>query len=123
VKIILFLFVWLVVLPWWAIAQESVAVNINKTSIQWTYSEDINEVDLWELGCGGTAGAYLENIVSFDVSVMQTPLKDAVPGPGLWFCAMRGVNEFGPGGWSTTTLNFITGSPPAGEVTPSIAVE
>ena len=103
-------------------AQDSIAVNMDNAVLKWDYSGDVARVGFWEVGCGTTAGQYQETITRLDdPTIMQEPLKNVIPGPGQYFCAMRAGNEFSVSAWSVE-IAFRSGYGPDGDVTPRIEV-
>ena len=104
--VVLFLFVGV------AQAQTSIAVDLNKATLEWqhTVAPDTGVPDGFNMKCGNVSGQYTK-ITTVGPTARSMPVKDAITGSGNWFCAVSAYNQFGESALSNE-VPFAAGAKP-----------
>ena len=104
-------------------AQTTVAVDINKAKLAWTWSQGSGSAATqFIVKCGPTTGNYTKITSVTDVTVRQLPVIQAISGPGTWFCVVTAANQFGESA-PTSEVTFNAGSIPVSPVGLSVVVQ
>jgi hypothetical protein len=96
--------------PTAALAQEKRDFKTAKFS--WTWTADVDGPPThFELSCGKAPGQYtIHKLVP--AAEREMFMRDLIKGNGVYYCAFRGVNDFGTGDWSNEE-NFQSGARPS----------
>ena len=94
---------------------QSIAVDINRAKLAWTWTPDATSgtPSEFRMKCGATSGNYTKVTVVADSNAREMAVKDAITGNGNWFCAVSAANQFGESGLSNE-VPFVAGAAPSG---------
>jgi len=107
----------LAVLAFAAVADaQTVQVDINRATLEWTWTADATSgpVDEFRMKCGPSSGTYTK-ITSVAGTARALAVRNAVGGDGLWFCAVAAANQRGESGLSNE-VPFDAGAAPSGKL-------
>lgn len=94
-------------------AQTVVAVDINKSSLQWDWAIGTGgAVDSFVVQCGASPTALTNQTTIPDPAARSASIKSVITGPGSWFCNTLARNQFGDSPPSNT-VQFNAGTAPA----------
>ncbi|MFQ5765446.1 MAG: fibronectin type III domain-containing protein [Rhodospirillales bacterium] len=95
-----------------ALAQEFVAVHIDKATIAWDAATGGGTPTTYHVKCGDTSGSYKHPQVDVPADRTTLAVKAAIPGLGRYFCVVTASNQFGESGPSNE-ISFDVGREPA----------
>lgn len=94
-------------------AQQSIAVDIAKAKLVWTFTQGTGGVPTeFRIKCGQTAGTYTKTTAVTNIVLRELAIATAISGIGTWFCIGTSANEFGESG-ATSEVSFRAGAVPA----------
>jgi hypothetical protein len=77
-------------------AQPTTAIPLATARLTWTYADTEGaEATQLRVKCGRTPGAYTAITTLTDTSTRTLPVRQAVPGPGSWYCVVTAANAIG----------------------------
>ena len=96
-----------------ALAQNVVAVNIQKAKLTWAWSQGTGSATSeFRVKCGASTGVYtVTTPVTFPTQ--ELAVKSAISGVGPWFCVVVAANQFGESAPSNE-VSFLAGDVPGG---------
>jgi hypothetical protein len=96
-------------------AQTSVAVDIDRATLQWDWLQGTGGVvETFRMKCGSATGAYSIITVISDPAARSVPVRNVISGVGTYFCAVSAANQFGESANSnevTFTAGTVPGAP------------
>jgi len=97
----------------------SIAINIERSSLQWTWTQgappDDGMVTQFNVKCGRASGSYFTNIPIVDPAARSVPVKQVITGIGQWFCVVTAANEAGESS-PTNEVSFLAGTVPVAPI-------
>ena len=95
-----------------AFAQQSIAVDIDKAALVWTWAQGSGGVATeFHIKCGTVSGTYTKTTVVTPITTKTLAIKTAITGVGQWYCVATAANEFGESG-ATAEVGFRAGAVP-----------
>jgi hypothetical protein len=95
-----------------AFAQQSIAVDIAKAKLVWTWAQGTGGVPTeFRIKCGTNSGTYTKTTAVTNIVLREVAIATAISGVGTWFCVGTSANEFGESG-ATAEVSFRAGAVP-----------
>lgn len=92
-------------------AQTTIAVDITKATLAWTWTQGTGgAVEEFRVKCGPSSGTHTTTHLA-PPAARSVPVLTVVPAPGVYFCVVTAANQFGESA-PTNEVAFNAGTVP-----------